>query len=267
MANKKAMSLTKFSGSPDDVPVEKWLRLFNTKAESLGWTDQDKVRNFHEYVENDAFKWYLSDVFDTNETWSDVHDRMVARFGSPVVDPFRAFIHRRLKRGETVKGYYDEKRRLGHLAELRDSHIVSGLTDGLPPEMEIAFAGVSVTSPIQWFTVAQRVESSRARSRAPPTFADSTSVRQPIQNRPTPPTSARNSGVPPKYECRICSSLNIHGQMHWHSDCPNKPRVNYADEDQGNAISEYWHSDCPNKLRVNYADENQGNAISDPGQN
>lgn len=231
MANRKPLNITKFCGSPDDVPVEKWLRLFDTKADAVGWTDADKVRNFNEYVENDAFKWYLTDVFDTNETWSDVRERMVARFGTPVVDPFRAFIHCRLRKGQTVRQYYDEKKRLGSLAELKDQHIVSGLTDGLPAEMEMAFVSLTVSTPIEWFTVAQRIESSRARSKTSASPRENTGPQQ----RSALQAPTRAPRATPKSECRICSSINLTGQMHWHSDCPNKFHVAHVDEDQGNA--------------------------------
>ncbi|KAH7940361.1 hypothetical protein HPB52_023548 [Rhipicephalus sanguineus] len=81
-------------------------------------------------------------------------------------DAFRLFIHYRLKRGQTIKDYYDEKKRLGSLADLKECHIISGLTDGVPPDVELALAGQSFTSSSEWLAAAQRVETSLKRQTA-----------------------------------------------------------------------------------------------------
>ncbi|KAH7968427.1 hypothetical protein HPB52_008306 [Rhipicephalus sanguineus] len=71
---------------------------------------------------------------------------MQNRFATTDGDAFRLFIHYRLKGGQTIKDYYDEKKRLGSLADLKECHIISGLTDGVPPDVELALAGLSFKS-------------------------------------------------------------------------------------------------------------------------
>ncbi|KAH7975335.1 hypothetical protein HPB52_000596 [Rhipicephalus sanguineus] len=81
---------------------------------------------------------------------------MQNRFATTDGDAFRLFIHYRLKGGQTIKDYYDEKKRLGSLADLKECHIISGLTDGVPPDVELALAGLSFTSSSEWLAAAQR---------------------------------------------------------------------------------------------------------------
>ncbi|KAH7932355.1 hypothetical protein HPB52_024693 [Rhipicephalus sanguineus] len=89
---------------------------------------------------------------------------MQNRFATTDGDAFRLFIHYRLKGGQTIKDYYDEKKRLGSLADLKECHIISGLIDGVPPDVELALAGLSFTSSSEWLAAAQRVETSLKRS-------------------------------------------------------------------------------------------------------
>ncbi|KAH7983323.1 hypothetical protein HPB52_011051 [Rhipicephalus sanguineus] len=91
---------------------------------------------------------------------------MQNRFATTDGDAFRLFIHYRLKGGQTIKDYYDEKKRLGSLADLKECHIISGLTDGVPPDVELALAGLSFNSSSEWLAAAQRVETSLKRQTA-----------------------------------------------------------------------------------------------------
>lgn len=69
----------------------KWLWLFGTKGDAVGWMEPDEVRNNNEYAENDAFKGYLTDAFGTGEPW-DVRECMIARFGIPLIRSACLFI-------------------------------------------------------------------------------------------------------------------------------------------------------------------------------
>lgn len=53
---------------PDDVPVGKWLQLFDVKAAASGWAHNDEVANLSEYVEDEAFRWYLENLLGIEET-------------------------------------------------------------------------------------------------------------------------------------------------------------------------------------------------------
>lgn len=82
------------------------------------WTEPGKVCHFNEYMENGALKWYLTDVFDTDETWDNMCQRMIAHFGTVIVGPFRVFIRCRFKNCQTVGQYYYKKKCRGTLSEL-----------------------------------------------------------------------------------------------------------------------------------------------------
>ncbi|KAH6936141.1 hypothetical protein HPB50_013837 [Hyalomma asiaticum] len=113
------------------------------KACDASWTHRDWVSHFSEYIEGEAFKWYLTDIFSNVETWDDIKRDMQNRFATTDGDAFRIFIHYRLKGGQTIKEYYEEKKRLGSLADLKECHIISRLTDGVPSDVELALAGLS----------------------------------------------------------------------------------------------------------------------------
>ncbi|KAH7961027.1 hypothetical protein HPB52_000786 [Rhipicephalus sanguineus] len=59
--SRKAMNLPKYTGAEDDVPVDKWSRLFEAKAGNVAWSKQGRIS---EYLEGEAFRWYLTEIFD-----------------------------------------------------------------------------------------------------------------------------------------------------------------------------------------------------------
>ncbi|KAH6933050.1 hypothetical protein HPB50_011725 [Hyalomma asiaticum] len=118
------------------------------KASEALWTHRDRVSHHSEYSEGEAFKWYLTDFQQRRD------------MGRYKTDTFRLFIHYRLKGGQTIKEYYEEKKRLGSLADLKECRVISGLTDGVPPDVELALAGLSFQTSSEWLAAAQRVETS-----------------------------------------------------------------------------------------------------------
>lgn len=235
------LTIPKYNGGSDDVPVRKWLRLFEMKADTAHWQPQDMIQNFSDYVEGDAFHWYLNEIFDTCETWDDIKTRMTLRFSTAVADPFRSFIHYRQKKDQSIASYYDEKRKLGELADLKDRHITSGLTDGLLPDFELALAGLNIESPAEWFNAAQRVELALARQNRrnwqpqQPYRRGAPGTEQfPSQH----PQNALQAPTIPKTECRHCKLIGLHQQFHWQSACPNRQSVSALDYDQGNESSD-----------------------------
>lgn len=89
--------------------MDKWQCFFDTKVTTAGWLERDKLTNFSDYLEGEAFCWYLTEVFDTNESWESIKESMLKQFAAPVGDPFRWFIHCRLKGSQLIKQYHEEK--------------------------------------------------------------------------------------------------------------------------------------------------------------
>ncbi|KAH6934795.1 hypothetical protein HPB50_000818 [Hyalomma asiaticum] len=106
---KPPLSIPKYKGTPEGVPIDKWLQLFDMKESKALWTHRD-----------------------------------------------------RLKGGQTIKKYY-EKKKLGSLAGLKKCHIISGLTDGVPPDVELVLTGLSLQASSEWLATAQLVETSLRR--------------------------------------------------------------------------------------------------------
>lgn len=231
--SKKTIIISKYSGSSEDVPFDKWLRLFEVKTAAAAWTERDKLCHFSDYLEGEAFRWYLTEVFDTDASWQDLTACMTQRFASAVADPFRQFIHCQLKSGQSLKDYYNEKMSLGRLAGLKDAHLISGLIDGLPADMEMALAGLPPSTPATWLSAALRVESAMHRAKSQRILpgrqaqieAPSGSFHQRVLNMPVrAPTS----------ECRRCAMDGLPRQMHWHNECPRRASVSALATNQGN---------------------------------
>ncbi|KAH6942446.1 hypothetical protein HPB50_005758 [Hyalomma asiaticum] len=163
---KPPLNIPKYRGTPEDVPIDKWLQLFDMKASEASWTHRKRVSHFSEYIEGEAFKWYLTEIFSNVETWDDIKRAMQNRFATTDGDAFRLFIHYQLKGGHTIKEYYEEKKRLGSLADLKECHIISGLTDAVPLDVELALTGLSFQTSSEWLAAAQRVEASLRRQTA-----------------------------------------------------------------------------------------------------
>lgn len=84
---KKMISLPKYTGAEDDVPVDKWLRLFETKASNATWSERDRIDCISEYLEGEAFRWYLTEIFDSEDSWEGIKTSMIARFSAPSATP------------------------------------------------------------------------------------------------------------------------------------------------------------------------------------
>ncbi|KAH6944955.1 hypothetical protein HPB50_006328 [Hyalomma asiaticum] len=99
---KPPLNIPKYKGTPEDVPIDKWLQLFDMKASEASWTHRDRVGHFSEYIDGEAFKWYLTDFQQ----------------------------------------------------HLKECHIISGLTDGVPPDVELALAGLPFKTSSEWLAAA-----------------------------------------------------------------------------------------------------------------
>lgn len=231
--SKKAINIPKYSGTPEDVSFDKWLRLFEVKTAAAAWTERDKLCNFSDYLEGEAFRWYLTEVFDTDASWETLTQCMTQRFTSTVADPFRQFIHCQLKPGQSLKDYYNEKMSLGRLADLKDAHLISGLIDGLPADMEMALAGLNPSTPATWLSAAQRVESTMQRVKSQRVLPGrNTQINAASGSAPQRPPNTRIRA--PASECRHCAMHGLPRQMHWHNECPRRASISALATNQGN---------------------------------
>jgi len=235
----KTIKICSFAGDTDEIPVEKWFRLYDKLAVAAHWTGNDKIEHLHEHLEGEAMKWYLQEVFEVLTSWHDIEASFTQRFGVTVADPFRAFIHYRLQKNQSVKEYFDNKRKLGHQSKLACEHIISGLTDGLPTNMETNFVGLTINNTAEWLTIAQRVESCLKRSDR----SKVSNISSPISpSTSRPPLAPQKRTLQPTTPCRFCEARGKPNQLHWHSMCPNNSAlvktVTNTDEDSENGDSD-----------------------------
>ncbi|KAH7948441.1 hypothetical protein HPB52_022705 [Rhipicephalus sanguineus] len=179
--SKESISLPKYTGAEDDVPVDKWLRLFEAKASNVARSERDCINYICEYLEGEAFRRYLTEIFDVEDSRGGIKDSMKERFAEPITDPFRQFIHCRLKKAQRMRHYHDEKTRFGRLAELKDAHIISGLTDGVPEDMERRLAGLTLSTSQVAIAAALQAEVSVQSDVSPRSLK-----QQPVQREPHP---------------------------------------------------------------------------------
>lgn len=58
------LAIPQYAGSADDGAVEDWFNLFERHATAASWTERDMVANFNDYVTGEAFRFYLTHIFE-----------------------------------------------------------------------------------------------------------------------------------------------------------------------------------------------------------
>ncbi|KAH7972771.1 hypothetical protein HPB52_016879 [Rhipicephalus sanguineus] len=62
------MSLPQCIRTNDDVPVNKWLRLFKAKASNAASSDRYRINYIIEHQKGETLLWYLTDIFDIEDS-------------------------------------------------------------------------------------------------------------------------------------------------------------------------------------------------------
>lgn len=97
---KPPLNIKKFEGTPEILPIDKWFPLFDMKVAEASCTQHGRVNHFSEYLEGEAFKWYLTEIFSNDETTcDDIKRDMQDHFTATDGDTFCLFIHYQLKGG------------------------------------------------------------------------------------------------------------------------------------------------------------------------
>ncbi|KAH7946709.1 hypothetical protein HPB52_003766 [Rhipicephalus sanguineus] len=115
------------------------------------------------------------------------------------------------------------------LRSWRTFTIVSGLTDGVPEEIERRLAGMSLAAPAKWLAAALQAED------CPERCFPRLSKQQLVQREPHPTRRwTAGSTRTPRSECRRSASAGLPNQFHWHNECPRREMVSALADDQGN---------------------------------
>ncbi|KAH7934579.1 hypothetical protein HPB51_029056 [Rhipicephalus microplus] len=61
------LPIPKYTGAADDGPVQDWFDLLELHATAASWSEREMVTNFTDYVSSEAFKFYLTQIFQNDE--------------------------------------------------------------------------------------------------------------------------------------------------------------------------------------------------------
>ena len=227
---KKHIKLEPFNGK-NSIEAKHWLNLFEVVGVQLNLsTDQEKVTKLMSYLQDDALAFYAQRIAPTitTITWAEVRTLIEKRFGTPEVSAIVASSHRRLRKTESVKEYFDEKMKLLDKTSLTEPEKCDVLTDGVYDEFKKLLITAIITSTEDWLQRALRVEMSLNRksfssdSQFKPHFNANPNHKSFQLNTNTGRNTRTNQLAP--YPCRYCQD---HGkeEYHWHSECPIKANL------------------------------------------
>ncbi|KAH8040798.1 hypothetical protein HPB51_012968 [Rhipicephalus microplus] len=75
------LPIPKYTGAVDGGPAQDWFDLFELHATTASWSEREIVANFTDYVSGDAFKFYLTHIFQNDESREKIkRERMVAEW-------------------------------------------------------------------------------------------------------------------------------------------------------------------------------------------
>ena len=219
MATKDDQRLTPYS-SKADIPIDNWLNLYEIICDHFRLrTDEAKITRLMAYLKEDALHFFATAIAPerTSLTWDEVRQKLEKRFGSEETEPLTTAIHRRLKREESIKQYYDSKLPLLHKTGMTVNAMCAALTDGLPHSYKSHFYGRRFGQTLDWLRLASDIE-----------VDVNTNPFRPQQQTRKPP-----------YPCRFCQELG-RTEIHWHNECPNHNRkaVDNTSEDEQNSEEE-----------------------------
>jgi hypothetical protein len=155
----KDIKLQKFSGKDTDIPIEKWLKVFDLITITIK-DDVDKNIKLISYLEGKAFEYYADHIATdvAKLSYVEVKKLLVDRFCFDLVAPSLLAIERKLKASESVRTYYDEKLALLDRTQMTVKDKIALLTKGLPEEYQKVMISACVEDTNKWLVIASNFE-------------------------------------------------------------------------------------------------------------
>jgi hypothetical protein len=155
----KDIKLQKFSGKDTDIPIEKWLKVFDLITIPIK-DDVDKNIKLISYLEGKAFEYYADHIATdvAKLSYVEVKKLLVDRFCFDLVAPSLLAIERKLKASESVRTYYDEKLALLDRTQMTVKDKIALLTKGLPEEYQKVMISACVEDTNKWLVIASNFE-------------------------------------------------------------------------------------------------------------
>ena len=215
----EAFILPNFSGAQDDISVESWLLVYEKMTE--GWNDNERKKGLFRYFKGLAFEYIAME--DSEANFEKIKTNPILRFGKGEIDPAIEFSRVVYKPEIGIQVYFNEKRRLGIQAGMRENNIVSFMIDGLPYELKQVFTGLNVREMAEFFSVAKKAERNwKEKLQRDPKPSTSTGEGQRFREKGHNFKKNLKAKKLPPFACRICNDLGYPGRFHWMSDCKNK---------------------------------------------
>lgn len=225
-----------FEGPKGALAPTAWIKQYDIHAKWMNWSEVDKIEAIGMHLSGVALKWYSSTILEVRELysldWHEFKEAFLERFDHKTDSPLDKWLDYTLEKSNDVATYFNEKVHLGNLARQNLENQISGLTRGMPSRYRMAFATSGRVSTINaWLAMAQKLESAYSKTDRAPVGKPFNQVRRDnTGNNSVKPEASRTTA--PKVQCQICAKQGKPGQMHWHSQCPNKlvGRVNVAED-------------------------------------
>lgn len=208
-----------FRGDTDTISVNAWLRILEKYALRHKLTDQLKIDLLDKYLRDSALEWYA--FLPENESWTEIKEKMIKRFGQKVVQPAVQFIKVRYDSNKGMKAYYEEKRKLGIQAGLSEEHMVQLMIDCLPYHLKAGFVPNEINTLDTFYEKAIVFEArEKEKMKSAERYKIKATKRTSIEILDKA-TKFKKKSKPP-LPCKICTDLGFKNRFHWMSDCRNK---------------------------------------------
>ena len=195
--------LQPFKGENDKITIENFLRLFVNIALYYNWTDAIKVLMLGNYLQDEALNWYAE---QSNFDWPTLQEDLIQRFGHPTTDPLIQLSRLKYDSKLGMKGYFEEKRRLGTLAKLNENQVISLMIEGLPANLRLHFITIKPQNYAEFYRTAKLAEEALLEQKVSKNYDFKR-----FENRKAPPNP-----------CKICENLGYGKRFHWMNECKNQ---------------------------------------------
>lgn len=224
--------LERFTGRDNSVKISSWLKLF--EAMTTGYNNKKRIQLLVRHLGGDALNWFAEEQSGNIDTmsWAQCKDKLIERFGEPMIRPIIMAQKRFLLRSETVQAYYTEKMSLLRQVGLCDQDMTALLTEGMPRHYQVALISAQVKSPAAWLAVALQLEETNKKwqqnvKTRPPASVNFT-TKSPSQQKQYGQTGQsirnQNNNRKPPRPCKYCSQQGLI-EWHWHNECPRRTTI------------------------------------------
>ena len=217
-----------FHGDACEIAIENWLDRFEELAKIRNLDDNRKILAIGNFLKAEALDWYMTTRKHHNDlSYEKLKSLFIGRFGLRLLNPVIEFARLRYDSSKGILDYYKNKRRLGTLAGLSESHIISFMIEGLPNYLSASFVSIQPLTMDHFYEIASKAE---ANSKLRETCRGDTLIAKKNSSKPQFHSLPQKRKFKPPSLCRICENLGFKNRYHWSQDCFNrnsfkKPRI------------------------------------------